>query len=193
MQAKDTVASRSAGTFASKRPPSLVFAGQKTCGPKTRGSKARGPKARDPKAHSGKSRGFSLLEILVAFTILVLAMGILMQIFSRGVNNAGLADLYAKATILAESKLATVGIEAPLQDGNSTGQFELGGSDRFQWQLQIGPYVDTTPKAPPVNANGSANANSINSVLSATSTVDIESLMSVRLYDVSLTVRFQSV
>ena len=122
----------------------------------------------------GHALGFSILEILVAFTLLALAMGILMQIFSRGVNGAGLADQYAKATMMAESKLATVGIENVLQEGETTGKFD----DRFQWRLQVTPYVDPTPKDP--------------AALAATGGVDIESLMAVRLFDVSLTVSFQS-
>lgn len=117
-----------------------------------------------------KSRGFSILEILVAFTLLALAMGILMQLFSRGVNGAGLADRYAKATMMAESKLATVGVEAVLQDGETTGKFD----DDFQWRLSVQPYVDPTPKDPAVSA------------------IDIESLMQARLFDVSVTVSFLS-
>ena len=121
-----------------------------------------------------KSHGFSLLEILVAFTLLTLAMGILMQIFSRGVNGAGLADQYAKATMMAESKLATLGVEAALQDGETTGKFD----DTYQWRLRIQPYVDPTPKDA--------------ATLAASGGVDIESLMAVRLFDVALTVEFQS-
>ena len=121
-----------------------------------------------------KRQGFSILEILVAFTLLALAMGILMLIFSRGVNGAGLADQYAKATMMAESKLATVGIESVLQEGETTGKFD----DDFQWRLQVTPYVDPTPKDP--------------AALATSGGVDIESLMAVRLFDVSLTVSFQS-
>ncbi len=120
------------------------------------------------------ARGFSILEILVAFTLLALAMGILMQIFSRGVNGAGLADQYAKATMMAESKLATVGIESVLQEGETTGKFDAS----FQWRLQVTPFVDPTPKDP--------------TALAANGGVDIESLMAVKLFDVSLTVSFQS-
>ena len=101
-------------------------------------------------------------------------MGILMLIFSRGVNGAGLADQYAKATMMGESKLATVGIESALQDGETTGKFD----DDFQWRLQVTPYVDPTPKDP--------------AALATSGGVDIESLMAVRLFDVSLTVSFQS-
>lgn len=119
---------------------------------------------------SRKVHGFSLLEILVAFTLLALAMGILMQIFSRGVNGAGLADKYAKATMMAESKLAAVGVENILQAGETTGKFD----DDFQWRLLVTPYVEPVAKDVAVNP------------------ADIEALMATRLYEVALTVSFQS-
>ena len=115
-------------------------------------------------------RGFSLLEILVAFTLLALAMGILMQIFSRGVNGAGLADKYAKATMMAESKLAAVGVENVLRVGETKGNFD----DDFQWRLSVAPYVEPAARDATVNP------------------VDIETLMATRLYEVALTVSFQS-
>ena len=128
------------------------------------------PRLLHPLRPPHQSRGFSLLEILVAFTLLALAMGILMQVFSRGVNGAGLADQYAKATMMAESKLASVGIENILQEGDTNGRF----NDDFRWRLLISPYVDPAPKEAVANP------------------VDIESLMAVRLYDVALTVSFKS-
>lgn len=86
--------------------------------------------------------GFSLLEILVAFTLFALAMAVLMQIFSRGVNGASVADHYARATMYAESKQAGVGSEMPLKEGVSSGKFE----DGFAWQVLIRAYVDPAPR-----------------------------------------------
>ena len=63
-------------------------------------------------------------------TLLALAMGIIMQIFSRGVNGADLADRYAKAAMLAESRLASIGVEEVLTEGDTTGQFDDGGEFR---------------------------------------------------------------
>ena len=88
------------------------------------------------------SQGFSLLEVLVAFTLFAVAMGVLMQIFSSGVNGAILADRYARATMYAESKLAAVGLEEPLKEGSSSGKFD----DDFSWQITVKPYQDPAPK-----------------------------------------------
>ena len=112
------------------------------------------------------AEGFSLLEILVAFTLLALAMGVLMQIFSRGVNGAALADRYAKATMHAESKLATVGVEDQLKETTASGKFD----DDFTWGLVVRPYQDPLPKEQSV--------------------VDFEKLMPTQLYEIELKVNF---
>ncbi|MDD5402911.1 MAG: type II secretion system protein [Sulfuricella sp.] len=78
-------------------------------------------------------RGFSLLEVLVAFVILSLALSVLMQIFSGGTRNAALANDYSRAVLLAETKLAAAGIETPLQDGVVAGSTD----ERFHWQLAM--------------------------------------------------------
>lgn len=93
--------------------------------------------------HSKSQRGFSLLEVLVAFVILGLVLGTLMEIFSGGLRNVGLASEYQRAALLAQSKLATVGIELPLKEGDSNGEFD----STFRWQLSIRPYQDTQVQA----------------------------------------------
>lgn len=80
--------------------------------------------------------GFSLLEILVAFAILALALGILLRIFSGGVNTAVVADGYITAVQIAESLLAKTGVEAPLQIGQSSGV----ENDIYYWQITVNPY-----------------------------------------------------
>jgi general secretion pathway protein I len=88
------------------------------------------------------SLGFSLLEILVAFTVFSLITAVVMQIFSQGVNNAGVADRYARATMIAESKLAAAGIEEALKHGVTSGKTE----DEFAWQITIRRYEDPAPR-----------------------------------------------
>ena len=82
--------------------------------------------------------GFSLLEVLVAFSILALSLGVLMQIFSSAMRNAMLSQQYSNAALLAQSTLSAVGIEEPLQEGQSAGEWDNG----MRWQLLITPYEE---------------------------------------------------
>lgn len=80
-------------------------------------------------------RGFSLLEVLVAFSILALSLGILMQIFSGSLRNADISHDQAQALTLAQSVLASAGIEAPLAAGEATGTL----NEKYRWTLLVTP------------------------------------------------------
>lgn len=84
---------------------------------------------------ANRQRGFSLLEVLVAFTILALSLGVLMQIFSGSLRNTELSHDQAQAVALAQSLLASAGVEAPLAAGESAGTLD----DRFNWALLATP------------------------------------------------------
>lgn len=81
-------------------------------------------------------RGFSLLEVLVAFIILSLALGVLMRIFSGGLGNIGAAEHYSRAVAIAESQLAAAGIESPLTEGENAGEMENG----YTWRTSVRRY-----------------------------------------------------
>jgi len=84
-----------------------------------------------------KQKGFSLLEILIAFSILALSLGILLKIFSGGVNTAVVAEDYTAAVQIAESLMAKTGVETPLQEGQDSGT----ENEKYNWQVDVGPYV----------------------------------------------------
>ena len=86
--------------------------------------------------HINSQRGFSLLEILIAFSILSLSLGILLKIFSGGVNTAGVAEQYTTAVQIGESLMTRTGIEFPLQAGETTGT----ENELYDWQLLISPF-----------------------------------------------------
>ncbi len=89
------------------------------------------------KQHSG----FSLLEILVAFSILAVALTLVLRIFGSGVNAAVVSEEYSLAVQIAESLMARTGVETPLQSG------EISGSeaDKFDWSVSISPVI--TPQS----------------------------------------------
>jgi general secretion pathway protein I len=99
------------------------------------------------------NRGFSLLEVLVAFVILALILGISMQIFSGGLRNISRIDEYQQAILLGQNKLSSVGIEIPLRISESNGEF----NDVYRWQLSIRPYL-TAPAQTNVQAESSVPA-----------------------------------
>lgn len=96
------------------------------------------------------SAGFSLLELLVAFVILALTLSVMMRIFSGGLRNIGLADDYSRATLLAESRLAELGVQ-PVE-GEAEGEFD----EKFRWHSTIRPWSDDAdaqgPEAQPMGA-----------------------------------------
>ena len=80
--------------------------------------------------------GFALLEVLVAFTILTLLLGVLFQVFSNGVRSARLGEEYTRAVILAQSKLASLGTEDNAQEGEESGSFD----DVYNWRSSLQVY-----------------------------------------------------
>jgi len=73
--------------------------------------------------------GFSLLETLVAFAVLILVLSVTMQIYGSGSRSSRLTHEYAQATMIAQTKLAEL----------QTGQDELSGTEmeRYHWQAQL--------------------------------------------------------
>jgi len=86
---------------------------------------------------SERQHGFSLLEILVAFAILSMSLGVLLAIFGKGMDLAGASDEYAKAVLLAESTLASVGVEESLQQGENYGSID----DVYDWRVTVEEFT----------------------------------------------------
>ena len=91
-------------------------------------------------------RGFSLLEVLVAFSILVIVLGGLFQVFGGGLRAATLGDRYTRATLIAESKLAALIVDGDAIEGVYTDEQD----EFYQSQVTVSAYED--PGAPPAGS-----------------------------------------
>jgi general secretion pathway protein I len=85
-----------------------------------------------------RQRGFSLLEVLVAFVILALVATALFNLFSSSLNNASAAEEWSRALQVAESRLAGAASAQPLKEGNERGD-EFGG--RVKWETAVSLYT----------------------------------------------------
>jgi general secretion pathway protein I len=85
---------------------------------------------------SGAQAGFSLLEVLVALMILALAMTVAFRVFSGGLRNLALSGQYTRAAMLAESQLAGVGVDEPLEVGEEQGEWP----DDYRWRRRVEIY-----------------------------------------------------
>ena len=89
-------------------------------------------------SHTKRHAGFSLLEVLVALSILALSYGMILQLLGSSSRNALRASDYRQAIMVAESQLnlaATVRDPAMLPRSGEVGE-------KFAWRLDIAPAAD---------------------------------------------------
>jgi len=93
------------------------------------------------------ARGFTLLEVLVAFVVLAAGAGILYRTYSAGLNNVGTVSGYSEAIAIADAKLGALGIEHPLVEGEESGTTD---DHRYEWRMVVQPYTPpgTAPDQP---------------------------------------------
>ncbi len=84
-------------------------------------------------------RGYSLLEIIVAFAVMGLALSLLLGTLSGGTRQVRWAADSGRAVLHAQSLLDQVGVGEVLVPGRRDGEFDGG---RYQWVLDVAPYVD---------------------------------------------------
>ena len=84
-------------------------------------------------------RGYTLIEVLVAFTVLALALTFLLGTLSGSTRQVRWSADAGRASLHAQSLLADVGVGVALQPGRDEGELEDG---RYRWQLEVTPWVD---------------------------------------------------
>jgi general secretion pathway protein I len=81
----------------------------------------------------GARRGFTLIESLVAFMILTLSMGALMQGLGGGARNEARGDFLLRAAREGRSQLEALGVATPLIPGETSGRY----GDGLAWRLSV--------------------------------------------------------
>lgn len=76
-----------------------------------------------------------MLEVLVAFAILILALTVILRIYSSGTRSIALSDEYSRAIRLAESIVAASGRSDTLQPGEQRGVV----NGEYRWVRYVGP------------------------------------------------------
>jgi len=89
-------------------------------------------------------RGYTLIEVIVAFALLALALTLLLGTLSGAAKQVRWADEAGRAALHAQSLLDQVGVGEVLKPGHREGTFEDG---RYHWTLDVAPYQD--PARPP--------------------------------------------
>ena len=87
----------------------------------------------------GRQRGYTLIEVLVAFTVLALALTFLLGTLSGSTRQVRWSADAGRAALHAQSLLAEVGVGGVLEAGREEGELEDG---RYRWRLSVEPWVD---------------------------------------------------
>ncbi len=97
------------------------------------------------------ARGYTLIEVIVAFALLALALTLLLGSLTNAARQVHWADGAGRATLYAQSLLDQTGVGAPLSAGSRSGDFEDG---RYRWTLDVHPYLETGAIKPGMTADG---------------------------------------
>jgi general secretion pathway protein I len=83
------------------------------------------------------SRGFTLLEVMLAFVIFALSFATVLEIMAGSMRSVRRASDDTQVALFAQSIMDLVGTEIPIEEG----QFNGTGMDRYQWRLDIYLYA----------------------------------------------------
>lgn len=86
--------------------------------------------------------GFSLIEVLVAFTILSLALTTILALFATTLRSTAIADGYIQAVTLAEARMAELQATDFNQMAAQTGEGIF--AERFHWRSAVRPLDDAS-------------------------------------------------
>jgi general secretion pathway protein I len=79
-----------------------------------------------------RNRGFTLIETLVATSILAISLVVILQLFSGGLKSSKLSDDYTRGIFHAREKMDEILLAGELSEGVIGGDF----GDGFKWRAE---------------------------------------------------------
>lgn len=98
-----------------------------------------------------RNRGFTLIEVLIAFAILALVLGVVFRTLASGLSHERTARLVTARVLEARSILDQLGVNLPLEEGLIEGRLATGDV----WTLTVSLFEPTANKEDltgPINA-----------------------------------------
>jgi general secretion pathway protein I len=93
-------------------------------------------------SHS-RERGFTLIEMIIAFAILGMSLTVLYGVFESALSRARHDVRLSQATLMAQSLIARAGTEWPFADGTQS-----GASDGYSYTIAEEPQVPPRGQPP---------------------------------------------
>lgn len=93
-------------------------------------------------ATARRQRGYTLIEVVVAFGLLAFAMTLLLGTLTNASRQVRASDQYGRAALHAQSLLAQIGVGQALAAGRRNGRLDEG---RYQWEVVVAPWRDPRP------------------------------------------------
>jgi general secretion pathway protein I len=118
------------------------------------------------------SKGFTLLEVMLAFVIFALSFATVLEIVAGSMRSVRRASDDTEVALFAQSITDLVGNEIPVEEG----QYNGTGMDRYEWQLELTLYAASDEE---VSDGG-------------VSTVELAELSGIELYRVDLYINWES-
>ena len=87
------------------------------------------------------NRGFTLIEVIVAITILGFGIVTIAQVISGGLRSTDISRKYVSAVTIAQSKLAELSMGGIFKEGSEKGTWsDESNEERYQWETVVTPF-----------------------------------------------------
>lgn len=86
--------------------------------------------------HGRQSTGFTLIEVIAAFTIMAMTFATILQILSHSTRQTIKSSERTRIALLAHTKMNEIGVLIPVEEAVLSGDFD----ENTTWSIQMAPY-----------------------------------------------------